>query len=166
MSEEIINSVKTSDYRFNPNLSSYYTNIIRVKHDGGCLKQDLLHGGIVNIYIVYEITDNFNVSSYPTLENCLFGAVKLTKNADIDKFGYFGYGIGFNRHGSFSFGNGVGKNVMMFGVDMSLLTKIDNRKKDTLILGKGQTQGVEHTLSAEELYSFNFTEKKLFEPAL
>ena len=55
---------------------------------------------------------------------------------------------------------------MMFGVDMSLLTKIDNRKKDTLILGKGPTQGVEHTLSAEELYSFNFTEKKLFEPAL
>ena len=45
----------------------------------------LLHGRIVNIYIVYEITDNFNVSSYPTLENCLFGAVKLTKNADIDK---------------------------------------------------------------------------------
>ena len=89
LSEERINSVKTSDYGISPNLSSYYTNIIRVRHDGGCLKQDLLHGGIVNIYIAYEITDNFNVSSYPTLENCLFGAVKLTKNADIDKFGYF-----------------------------------------------------------------------------
>ena len=63
----------------------------------------LLHGRIVNIYIVYEITDNFNVSSYPTLENCLFGAVKLTKNADIDKYGYSGYGIGFDRRGSFSF---------------------------------------------------------------
>ena len=139
-------------------LHTYYydTNKIRNQDQG-----TFLHGGIVNIYIVYEITDNFNVSSYPTLENFLFGAVKLTKNADIDKFGYFGYGIGFNRHGSFSFGNRVGKNVMMFGVDMSLLTKIDNRKKDTLILGKGQTQGVEHTLSAEELYSFNFTEKKI-----
>ena len=89
MSEERINSVKTSDYGISPNLSSYYTNIIRVRHDGGCLKQDLLHGGIVNIYIAYEITNNFNVSSYSTLENCLFGAVKLTKNADIDKFGYF-----------------------------------------------------------------------------
>ena len=71
-------------------------------------------------------------------------------------------GIGFNRHGSFSFGNGVGKNVMMFGVGMSSLTKIDTRKKDTLILGKGPTQGLEHTLSAEESYSFNFTEKKHF----
>ena len=27
---------------------------------------------------------NYNISSYPTLENCLFGAVSLTKNADID----------------------------------------------------------------------------------
>ena len=39
---------------------------------------------IVNIYIVYEITDNFNISDYPTLKDCLFGAAKLTKNADID----------------------------------------------------------------------------------
>ena len=33
----------------------------------------------------------------PTLKNCLFGAVTLTKNADIDKYGYSGYGIGFDR---------------------------------------------------------------------
>ena len=38
--------------------------------------------------------------------------------------------------------------------------KIDNRKKDVLILGKGPTQGLEHTLSAEKLYSINITEKK------
>ena len=115
---------------------------------------------IVNIYIVYEITDNFNISSYPTLENCLFGAVKLTKNADIDKYGYSGYGIGFDRYGSFSFpGAGLGKNMIIFGVDMSSSTKIDNRKKDILILGKGRTQDLEHTLSAEKVYSINFTEK-------
>ena len=40
---------------------------------------------------------------------------------------------------------------------MSSSTKIDNRKKDILILGKGPTQGLEHTLSAEKLYSINFT---------
>ena len=52
------------------------------------LKQDKIthtHGKIVNIYIVYEITKNDPISSYPTLENCLFGAVKLTKNPDIDE---------------------------------------------------------------------------------
>ena len=42
---------------------------------------------------------------------------------------------------------------------MSSLTKIDHRKKDILILGKVPTQGLEQTLSAEKIYSINFTEK-------
>ena len=42
---------------------------------------------------------------------------------------------------------------------MSSSRRIDNRKKDILILGKGPTQGLEHTLSAEKMYSINFTEK-------
>ena len=78
MSDEKINSIKTSDYGLTLYIDYYNTNKIRVKFNGGCLKQDqptLLHGGIVNVYIVYEITDNFNVSSYRKLENCLFGAV-------------------------------------------------------------------------------------------
>ena len=41
---------------------------------------------------------------------------------------------------------------------MNLSTKIDNRKKDILTFGKGPTQGLEHTLSAEKMYSINFTE--------
>ena len=82
----------------------------------------------------------------------------MTKNADItDK--YFGYGIGFYGHGSYSHPNGGnGRNVIIFGVDMSSSTKIDNRKKDILILALGPTQGLEHTLSAEKMYSINFTE--------
>ena len=36
--------------------------------------------------------------------------------------------------------------------------KIDNKKKDILILVKGPTQELEHTLSAEKIYSINFTE--------
>ena len=39
------------------------------------------------------------------------------------------------------------------------MTKIDNRKKDILNLGKGPTQGLESTLSAEKMYSINFTKK-------
>ena len=42
---------------------------------------------------------------------------------------------------------------------MSSSSKIDNRKKDILILGKGPTQGLEHTVNAEKLYSINFTKK-------
>ena len=41
---------------------------------------------------------------------------------------------------------------------MSSSTKIDNRKKDILILGKVPTQGLKHTLTAEKMYSINFTE--------
>ena len=52
---------------------------------------------IVNIYIVYEIDRYVNISSYSTMENCLFGAVKLTKHVDFDLYKYFGYGIGFDR---------------------------------------------------------------------
>ena len=75
---------------------------------------------VVNIYIVYEISKRINISNYLTLENCLFGAVTLTKNADIDRYKYSGYGIGFDRHGSFSFpGTGLDRNVIIFGVDMS-----------------------------------------------
>ena len=163
MSDEKINSIKTTDYELTPYLDYYDVTKIRVKFNGGCLKQDqttLLHGGIVNVYIAYEITDNFNVSSYPRLENCLFGAVKLTKNRDIDKYGYSNYGIRFDRKGLFSHLSGrTGRNVTIFGVDMSSSRKIDNRKKDVLILRKGPTQGLKHTLSAGKMYSINFTEK-------
>ena len=62
------------------------------------------HGTIVNIYIVYEVSQNYSISSYPTLENWLLGAVNLTKNADIDQYKYSGYGIGFDGHVEFSFG--------------------------------------------------------------
>ena len=66
--------------------------------------------------------------------------------------------IGFDRTGFFSHpSGGTGKNVMIFGVDMSSTTKTDNRRKDILILGKGPAQGLEHTLSSEKMYSINFT---------
>ena len=100
--------------------------------------------------------------------NCLVQLVQL-KNVDIDKYKYSGYGIRFDRPGFFSHhSGGTGRNVIIFGVDMSSSTKIDNRKKDILILGKGPTQWLEHVLSAEKMYSINFTEnnkKILFELA-
>ena len=84
----------------------------------------------MNIYIVYELGGSSSHVNDPTPKNCLFGAVTLTKNADIDKYGYSGYGIGFDRRSSFSFpGGGFGQNVLIFGADMSSSTHIDNKKK-------------------------------------
>ena len=63
---------------------------MRVKFIGSCLKQTKIsytHGTIVNIYIVYELDASSSNNNDPTLKNCLFVAVTLTKNADIDKYG-------------------------------------------------------------------------------
>ena len=53
------------------------------------------------MYIAYELILHNPDSNYPTLENCLFGAVKLKKDTDIDENKYFGYGIGFCRKALF-----------------------------------------------------------------
>ena len=132
LSDERINSIKTPNHNITPNLD-YYGTKTRVAFNGtNCLKQDKVtfnHGKVVSIYIVYEITKSINISEYSTLVNCLFGGVSLTKNADVDRYKYSGYGTGFERRGSYShpFG-GNGKNVIIFGVDMSSSRKIDNKK--------------------------------------
>ena len=117
LSDKTIDSITTSNNRITPELN-YYGTKIRVEFSGSCLKQVKVtysHGKIINIYIVYEISKNYSISSYPTLENCLFSAVGLTKNADIDKCNYFGYGIGFDRQGEFSFGTrGFGRPCIIF----------------------------------------------------
>ena len=115
-------------------MSDYHGNKIRVKFTGSYLKQPNIsytHRTIVNIYIVYKLGASSSNYIDPTLKYCLFGAVTLSKNADFDQYGYFGYGIGFDRRSSFSFpGGGVGKNVLIFGANMSSSAHNDNKKKD------------------------------------
>ena len=100
---------------------------------GSCLKQDKVtykHRTVVNIYIVYELSSTLN-SFDPTLENYLFDAVKITKNTDISKSRYSGYGIGFDSKGIFVFPNGeCACIVILFGAGMSSFVHVDNKKKD------------------------------------
>ena len=156
LSAESIKPPTTSDNSLTPKLN-YYGTKTRVKFTRSCLKQTKIsytHSTIVNIYIVYELGASSSNINAPTLKNCLFSADTLTKNADIDKYGYSGYGIGFDRKSSFSFPRGgFGQNVIIFGVDMNSSAHIDDKKKDILILGKGPTQELEHTLTAEKMYS-------------
>ena len=105
------------------------------------------------------MTKNNPISNYPTLENCLLAAVKLTKNPDIDKYKYFGYGTGFERRGEFSFSDGFGQNIIICGADMSSSVYANNKTKNILALGEGFTQGLDNTkIYAEKQYSINFTE--------
>ena len=92
LSAETIKLPSTSDNSLTPGVS-YYGTKTRVKFTESCLKQSKMsytHVTIVNIYIVYELSASGSNDNDSTLKNCLFGAITLTKNADIDKYGYSG----------------------------------------------------------------------------
>ena len=115
---------------------------------------------IEQFFIVYEWgTWSRDLNSDFTLKDSLFGDVKLAKNIDLDKYASSGYSIGFGLRPEFSLSDGsVGKNVIIFGVDMSSSVHIGNKGKDILILCKDPTQGlVNTTLTAEAEYSINFS---------
>ena len=136
LSDEVIKPPATSDNGIAPELRDYGTKT-RVKFDGSCLKQDKIkfsHEKIVNIYIAYELGSTLN-SFDPTLEKCLFGTVKLTKNADIDKYKYSGYGIRFDSKAIVMFLNGeFACDIIMSVADISSSVHVDNKKNKILLL--------------------------------
>ena len=89
LSDESIKSLATSDNSLSP-LINYLDNKMRLKFNGRCLKQQnkptYTHSTIVSIYTVYELCASGSFSNDPTLRNSVFCAVKLTKNANIDKY--------------------------------------------------------------------------------
>ena len=152
--EKISSTITTSNNKFATSLI-YLNARLKVKFNGDYLKQDKVtynHGPILNIYIIYKLIPDTKDSSI-TLENGLFGAVKLTKNAEIDKCKHSGYGIAFDSKGSFSHPSGrYGKIVIIFGADMSSPAHANNKTRSILVLGKDNT-----TIYAEKMYSTNFT---------
>ena len=74
MSGESVKSLSATNNIIDP-LSDYlgYLSLNKVKTVWSHIKQDKItyaHKTIINIYIIYEINNNYNISSYPTLENC------------------------------------------------------------------------------------------------
>ena len=115
--------------------------------------------GAVNLYISSTLDSRSrDLNTDFTLGKCLFGTVKLTQNSDPDKYKYSSYGIGFDSHSRFSFTDGsMGKNVIMFGTDISSSVYVDNKRKCILILGETLTQGLDYTtLTAEAKYRITF----------
>ena len=106
-------------------------------------------------FYVYELdTWSRDLNSDFTLKDCLFRDVNLAKNADPDKYIYTGYSIQYyfiiailsDLHSEFSLPDiSVGKNVIIFGIDIISSVHIDNKKKYILILGKGPTQEFDDT---------------------
>ena len=127
LSNESIKPPTRTNNSLTPELN-YYGTKTKVKFTRSCLKQSdhiYTHKKVVNICIVYELAAFSLHDSNPTIKNCLFGAVTLTKNADIEKYKYSGYGIGFDKRSSFSFTGGA---------DMSNSIHIDNKGRDILEL--------------------------------
>ena len=95
---------------------NYYGDKVRLRFTWSVLQQKIVtysHKKVVNLCVVYKITNFYGIDSYRTLTNALFGAAKLTKNSDIDKYKYFGYGIGFDK-GFYSHpSGGTGRNVII-----------------------------------------------------
>ena len=121
LSAESIKPPTTSDNGLTPALN-YYGTKTRLKFTGSCLKQPKVsytYGKVVNMYIVYELGASSSHNNDLTIKKCLFGTVTLTKNTDIDKYVYSGYGIGFDRRSTFSFpGGGFGQKIIIFGADL------------------------------------------------
>ena len=97
------------------------SNRLGVTFNGNYIKQNKLgytHGSIVNIYIVYELKNRTVNNPDFTVNNGLFGAIKLTKNVNTSNYKYEGCGIAFDSGRSFTIGNITkGKNVIIFSVD-------------------------------------------------
>ena len=117
---------------------------------------------VINIYCVYEIrpiASSRNTSF--TIQNALFGAMQITKNADNSKNKYKGYGICFDERSQF--GHTItedgrahttnGRNVLTFGVDMSFNVHETNRANSIYVMGDGLMQGIhDTTLYVEKKY--------------
>ena len=115
-------------------------------------KADVLNNFGVNIYCVYKLDPiSSSRDGTFTVQNALFGAIKITKNADTSKYKYKGYGICFDEGGSFSKGNiSNGKNGLVHA---------NNKANNIYVMGDLFLKGInDTTLYAEKIYSQNFTQ--------
>ena len=127
------------------------------------------NGNVVNIYCVYKLDAiaSSRDTSF-TIQNVLFGSMHITKNAtDSSKNNYEGYGICFDERSQFSLtmteGGRThltnGRNVLIFGADMSFSIHRTNRANHIYVMGDRFTQGIhDTTLYIDKKYFRNFTE--------
>ena len=134
-----------------------------VSFNGNYFEQDpiTIPNNVINIYCVYQLhpISSTRNTDY-TIQNALFGAMKVTKNTDSSKNNYKGHGLCFDEGGIFSKGNNNnGKNVIIFGVHESSLVHANNKANNIYVMGDLFVQGInDTTLYAEKIYSLNFTQ--------
>ena len=129
----------------------------------------VINNNVVNIYIVYKLdTIASSRDTSFTIQNALFGAMQITKNAtDNSKNNYKGYGICFDERSEFGHTITEGgfthtadtRNVLIFGADISFSVYATNRANNIYVMGTGFTQGIhDTTIYPEKIYYRNFTD--------
>ena len=119
------------------------------------------NNNVINIYCVYQIEPiSSSKDDTFTVQNALFGAMQITKNADTSKYKYKGYGICFDKGGFFSKGNiNNGRNALIFGVHEDSVIHANNKANNIFVMGDAFVQGINYTtLYVEKMYSQNFTQ--------
>ena len=122
----------------------------------------------VNIYIVYRLNPISSTRNTDyTIQNALFGAMKITKNTDYSKNNYTGYGLCFDEEGTFTHtikeGNfdqtTAARSVIIFGLDMNFSVHATNRANNVYVMGEALVQGInDSTIYAEKNFYRNFTD--------
>ena len=168
LNKNVLNSVQNIK-----NVSPDIKNIngqLYVLFIGNYFEQDpiTIPNNVINIYVVYKldpISSTRNTAC--TIQNALFGAMKITKNTDSSKNNYTGYGLCFDEGGEFGHTVRQGnfdrttnvKNIIIFGVDMSSSIHATNRANNIYVMGKDFMQGInDTTIYAEKLFHNSFTE--------
>ena len=128
----------------------------------------VINTNVINIYTVYKLDPIASSRDTTfTIQNALFGAIQITKNADNSKNNYKGYGKCFDERSEFGHTITEGgfthttdtRNVLIFGADMSFSVHATNRANNIYVMGAGLTQGIhDTTLHAEKNFYRNFTD--------
>ena len=143
---------------------------LRVRSNGCYIIQSkaLKLNNTVNIYIGYRLNPISSTRNTDyTIQNALFGAMKITKNINYSKNNYTGYGLCFDEEGTFTHtireGNfdhtTAARNVIIFGVAMSFSVHATNRANNIYVMGEALVQGInDTTIYAEKNFYRNFTD--------
>ena len=158
-------------------LPSLVSNIRpRVYLEGNYFKQNGIkrpNVNIINIYYVYELKEiTSSRNNEFTIQNALFGIVKITKNTDTSKNKYEGHGTCFDGSKAFIHtrkeGNSrystLARNVIILGADMSFSKHTNNKANNIYLMGRDHIRKInDTTIYAEKNFHTNFTrtEKKI-----
>ena len=98
---------------------------------------------MVNLFVICELDPwSRYLRTLFSICDCLFRAVNLTEYAHPDKYGYTGYGIGFDARSLVLLQDKKwGKDIVNFGENKSLSLHAENRKNISYFLMKNQGMG-------------------------